>query len=845
MIKVCAVFFLINNLLATYPCPSSSPIADPLSGGCYKSNNYKQDISGKIKCSPNSAFFNFLCSSCGENSVSDSLGIKCVSGCSTCGTCRLEKGSLVTRAPSGQMFDQAECLKCPHSSQLPDQRAELTGRCTKCFINDNHSVICNCPQGSSQVGLSCSGLDLNEFYTKHYDSSPPELRLFCKDDVQCWLKDSPSTRPDLLYSCVELKSNQSCKLLSFLCSLATDYSSGYCISNNQEASLSTNLQNADSFKNILMTEFDDQGKVKETLRLNLQPFGIPDAPHLVDLSSKNFTKEYKRKINFTKKTKFFKLTISVDDKQINLPVFNRSFTSTLSSLLTIEEALSNYNQFTFFDHAVFQSFGEAHTKHLKELSIVYFKKKNGEIIPFVIADYELANGLGDETFSKFKMNSMIVEEFSEKYIGLSMGLAGAFALGLILSLVGIGLKARDSSHLSNTKNFIKEVAYWWLRTSCYFLTLGLLIAYLILQNNFQGKSMPLKSIFPSEYIWMDAYSWLLALCWTLSVAWKLFRQTAIRIHLIDWEKPNIFKTGTEEPKEEVSMWRSMMFFNELKEELTSPFLGYLFFLLGFLALASLINIDNTGCQLYSNDNLCAEQNAFLRYGVILGLALLVGFGLEILTYAWTFLSGEGYRNLIDLSSVCNISLVVSREHGRATYIHGRNSFDTGEGSLPIIYKKLEMEASGLGAGRGMVDNSDEQVFDVMMLGKEDLEEDMVDLIKEEVESRNFAIRKRSSLLELLGLSGTGGASDNNLNNGGLLFFVARDSFILKFFFRTLTEELIFTGVSVIALLDKLTGSFNLGAILAYLIYLFFSWLYEERIVKTLVKHNRVDERFLI
>jgi hypothetical protein len=47
---------------------------------------------------------------------------------------------------------------------------------------------------------------------------------------------------------------------------------------------------------------------------------------------------------------------------------------------------------------------------------------------------------------------------------------------------------------------------------------------------------------------------------------------------------------------------------------------------------------------------------------------------------------------MDLLSVTNISLLFEINEGVYCYVHGKNPFGTGEGSLDMIYKKLDLES---------------------------------------------------------------------------------------------------------------------------------------------------------
>lgn len=56
---------------------------------------------------------------------------------------------------------------------------------------------------------------------------------------------------------------------------------------------------------------------------------------------------------------------------------------------------------------------------------------------------------------------------------------------------------------------------------------------------------------------------------------------------------------------------------------------------------------------------------------------------------------------MDILSVSNISLMFEIKEGIYCYIHGWNPFGTGEGSLDMIYKKLDLESKNECYTRGL------------------------------------------------------------------------------------------------------------------------------------------------
>lgn len=60
---------------------------------------------------------------------------------------------------------------------------------------------------------------------------------------------------------------------------------------------------------------------------------------------------------------------------------------------------------------------------------------------------------------------------------------------------------------------------------------------------------------------------------------------------------------------------------------------------------------------------------------------------------------------MDLLSVTNISLLFEINEGVYCYIHGKNPFGTGEGSLDMIYKKLDLESKNNFYSWGLTEGS--------------------------------------------------------------------------------------------------------------------------------------------
>lgn len=108
-----------------------------------------------------------------------------------------------------------------------------------------------------------------------------------------------------------------------------------------------------------------------------------------------------------------------------------------------------------------------------------------------------------------------------------------------------------------------------------------------------------------------------------------------------------------------------------------------------------------------------ESHYFLRKYWIFGVVLVVSVLCWVVRLLFKFVHGFACSELLDLCSVCNISLLVQLECGSFCYVHGKNHSGSGEGDLQTIYSKLVLEGAELKGTRGLEPQSDHQVFEVL------------------------------------------------------------------------------------------------------------------------------------
>lgn len=96
-------------------------------------------------------------------------------------------------------------------------------------------------------------------------------------------------------------------------------------------------------------------------------------------------------------------------------------------------------------------------------------------------------------------------------------------------------------------------------------------------------------------------------------------------------------------------------------------------------------------EVQDNELELLEKSSFLRFYLIITILVVLGLICRICTYVYEKFRGAYYENIIDLCSIGNISIMIFLRPDRVCYVHGKNVFNTGEGTLELIYKKMELE----------------------------------------------------------------------------------------------------------------------------------------------------------
>eukprot|EP00039_Didymoeca_costata_P004639 m.75010 g.75010 ORF g.75010 m.75010 type:complete len:1006 (+) comp12487_c0_seq3:1381-4398(+) len=252
-----------------------------------------------------------------------------------------------------------------------------------------------------------------------------------------------------------------------------------------------------------------------------------------------------------------------------------------------------------------------------------------------------------------------------------------------------------------------------LSTLIFVVLCGVSLYFLIFSKGDQSGS---AFVLPPKNEDIDLFETLLivgTLFKALHFIFVIHQQSQADIFFIDWEPPkqpgSIDRVGEPEAAT-VSLWRRLFVaneWNELQTQLQFPMELVLLLMLFFWSLgADELPSENE----YVSD---APDNKILRFGVAAMLFLPISAVLWIgsrMIYSRFFHDSLGQFE--DLCSLCNISLIILTHSCYGYYIHGRSVHGIAQVSMAEMRRRLNNEASGQTGRRGLVPESDDQVFEI-------------------------------------------------------------------------------------------------------------------------------------
>ena len=883
VISITTCFLLSVSQAATY-CADSTHFYDIAGGVCRPCTDGKVLVDGLCLCGPNSIYTDGVCTICSIGMTPDKFKRKCVKQCASCDSCEAEGGILATNDFDGTTLPESKCIKCPSGTILVNQ-GTLFPRCESCIqdpaSSDQKTCLCNEP-AYSKVGNTCfthSYLDsLDSNVKSHIENMRSKPGLYSSRFGTASIGNQLADRSELLYWCFNEAATQACINLAQLCSISANPNSRYCFSRNVDFTLfpaikppvttQQTIKAAEKIQ-IYVNAFDSQGRFKETKPLTGPVLGFSNPQKLeIEYGRQQILKEAIN-VSSATETAFFELMLVNSLGQLtHIPVISLTSRDSKPSLNEIGSlSLSTVERF-FVNQVSLNASGQMFIRYLSELALINLVEQSdagvSAIKPLVIAQYSDISIDEGVKGVDFQLTISFVSSLSSFWQIIIIVFVIVNSAAVIICFIGVFLKSRENPEIKAPAQFIKEVCFWLLKLFAYFVTILLVGVWIFWMTKLGTpvigqQILPNSQILASEYLALKILIMLVTLALLVGIIWKLFRQTSINIKVIDWERPNIVRADTNQKEVTTSMWRYMMFINELTEELQKPFinLGAVFLILlgviegvglGRVAqTSSLVTSSSFGLNL-STTTLDEHTNIFLRFFLIFVCTVTICFVIAVIKKIMSFFTGESFENIIDLCSVCNVSLVMVKEFNRAVYIHGKNIFQTGEGSLAVIYRKLELESLGYGGGRGIIPNDDTQVFDVVEISGLKMEElDITAEIKKNVESAKIIIKEKNFFVSLFGLKTAGiiETTEQGSRSANLLFFKERNGFVLKYFFRTFSEELVIFASFVVAIFDWICGSLVAGTVIAWVAYKGLEMLYGSLLVRNLTRNNKIDRRFLI
>jgi hypothetical protein len=874
-----SLFVLVAYYSNQY-CSEQDEVFDFVNGLCRRCDIGQEALNGRCVCSKNAVNVDGKCTPCKEGYIPGQSKIKCVKLCSECTNCEVNGGILIMNDLNGNPLNETRCIKCTAGTILTGKNS-TTANCQACNINQTlmSNTTCGCSEGFIQIGTGCFSKtyisELKPQTASIIETLSTNLQIRSSVYGLSKLSNDTENRADLLYSCLADNSRTSCFRLSQLCSIAANPSSGYCLSSKEIDFNSIGIlppmnlipiQNLTSSRmKIFFRSFDIQGSYVSSGLLTSHTLEFSNYHKLGISYGEQVVLKESIKIKLNGEATFYEIQYKdVNGALRDIPIMNFNDRDSKPTLEDLYASGNSTLDKSFFNQITLKTQNVDFVRTLKQLFLINIVGVDNSIKIVGVAQYiDLSTDEAQQEFER-KFTILFVTNIDDFWKTIKIIFIIIMVLIFLLCVFGVFLKSRENIELKAPFSFFKEFLFWFLKLFSYSMTalmISIWIFWIIKVGTPKlGQSiLPSSNFFPIAFVPFMILVILVSCSLLAAIVWKLFRQTAVNIKIIDWEKPNITRGDGSHPPSSTSMWRYMMFINELNEELQKPYISFGSVFLILLGLIegiglgkftqisqdfSLSEIKLNASQTTSNEH----TNVFLRFFLICVANILIGIVIAIIKKIMGFFNGESFENIIDLCSVCNISLVMVNDYNRAVYIHGKNTFQTGEGSLTVIYRKLELESLGYGAGRGIVSSDDSQVFDIVdIAGLKPGEFDILEEIKNQILSAKITLKEKNFLVSCFGLKTAGIIQENEqvIKTPNLLFFKERNSFVLKYFLRTFVEEMVIFSSFIVAIFDWITGSLVAGTVIGWLAVKSLETLYGVLVLRNLTRNNKIDRRFLI
>lgn len=862
---------LMNKSNSFKICNNTQQIFDPINAVCRQCGLNELKIKNTCKCDEFSLLQNNICVRCPEGMIKDYFNQTCIPLCPKCSTCSQTLNTyLMLNNPDGSAVSKPNCETCDQNSVLVYKNGFLP-QCIPCGLRRITDSLgnCNCLQNEEiQLVDICVSISIyNSFITSNpilSSSLFSSQNSFFSTDFGNIETNLTQTLIKYEFLCLRNNITEACIALSNFCSLTLNTNSFICQNARSSQLVYTQrpVFNPMAFDENINDRFSIQiftenGELKEITKASTKLFGLNSFQSIPINFAKNIFIEDLIELNFDEKPLFYR------------PVFTLSNGTFVSiPVLTTNDSLSNFDSsffskiadneffFTFFSH--YKLFGTQNKiiRVLKDIILTIKIDSSGNYNPILVASYQ------DRQISALPINinrSFTLTFFSSNtrfWILACIIICIIAGVVLIISLIYACLKKhRNTNNLNEDGcSIMILLSFMWTFPIISLLTMFCGWIYLLVTQKFiQSNStvFPATNLFPLQYLGFLILIILDILFLLLYLLLKIIRESSFPIEIIDWEEPNIVRIINNKITKTTSMWRYVNFITDLQKWMIIDKSYSSIVSLMTMVVFNGFRLDQYTFlpinQLFfeSNDHF---QSGVLRFFWIISIFNVIGILFRLCSkLSESIFDGSVYDNLVDFCSICNISIIIHKHKRRVTYIHGKSSFLTGEGSLSMIYKKLKLEANPEITNRGIISESDVQVFDVLQLFSEtNKEKNIVEEIKSQIIGGKCKVFTKSFSERVFGWKSTQQNSELVVgpHDNGVIFLAEENDYISRHFYDSLSGTVLIFLSLIIGIFDFLCGSLIVGVIIAGVVKRLIQEFHNGLLKKNLKFKNLIDERFL-
>nr|XP_006818273.1 PREDICTED: meckelin [Saccoglossus kowalevskii] len=205
-------------------------------------------------------------------------------------------------------------------------------------------------------------------------------------------------------------------------------------------------------------------------------------------------------------------------------------------------------------------------------------------------------------------------------------------------------------------------------------------------------------------------------------------QCLVDIFFIDWERPKGRIVQSNEPGAEnkgqiapVSAWRMFFVANEFNEIQTTRKINVifqLFMVILFLDVIGFEDLASTNPRAYVNTDeeyYTGDDSRILRFAVSSIVYLTIALCQWVFfTFIYERFVEDYLKNFVDLCSMGNVSIFIHLNRCYGFYIHGRSPHGKADTNMKEMQAQLKREEDNLVGQRGLLPNSEQQTFEMLV-----------------------------------------------------------------------------------------------------------------------------------